>query len=105
MRHLYPAEPGSKELGATSEEAADRAAHRCRELRQQCYNTLVERGPMTADEVARALRESPLSIRPRITELGMMGRIRRTGARRMNRSGCRAAVWKAIVKVRAPGHG
>lgn len=54
---------------------------------------------MTADEVAAVLGEEPFSIRPRFTELSEMGRIRRTGARRRNRSGCQAAVWKAVVRL------
>lgn len=50
-------------------------------------------GGATADEVADALRETVLAIRPRITELNRLGLIEDTGARRENISGRSAVVW------------
>jgi predicted ArsR family transcriptional regulator len=49
---------------------------------------------LTADEVAHALGESVLSVRPRICELGRTGKVQDTGRRRQNRSGRNAAVWE-----------
>lgn len=49
---------------------------------------------MTADECARHLSESVLSIRPRFSELLRANRIEDTGERRKNASGRNATVWK-----------
>jgi len=47
----------------------------------------------TADEIAAALKHSPFTIRPRVTELQKMGQIRDSGQRRANVSGRNAIVW------------
>lgn len=47
---------------------------------------------ITADECATNLRLSPLTVRPRFTELKKDGLIRDTGKRRANRSGRSASV-------------
>ncbi len=49
----------------------------------------------TADEIARWLGLSPLSVRPRCTELAQAGRIRDSGLRRRNDAGNRQIVWVA----------
>jgi hypothetical protein len=67
-------------------------------LRQQCLNVLGRHpGGLTADEVAAALGESVLSIRPRMSELRRLGEIADTGDRRRNASGHTAAVWLVPV--------
>jgi predicted ArsR family transcriptional regulator len=48
---------------------------------------------LTADECAEILNLSPLTVRPRFTELGKSGLIIATNEKRMNRSGRRAQVW------------
>lgn len=50
---------------------------------------------LTADECARLLKESPLAVRPRFTELKKAELIYDTGFRRKNASGKQAAVWLA----------
>ena len=90
----YPQEPGHKHTD-TSLEAADSIAHQVNTLRAQCLDIL-RRASMTADEVAGALAESILTIRPRIAELRRLGMIADTGARRQNASGRNAIVWQAI---------
>lgn len=90
---LYPAVPGSAPID-TSEEAAESMRESAPTLRAKALEVL-RRSPATADEVAKALGETVLAIRPRITELFKMGRIEDTGERRTNTSGRRAVVWMA----------
>lgn len=97
MSTHYPIEPGAKERGGTSEEAAQAIGGRkSAVLRELAFRVLEKFGPMTADEVAARCAMSVLSIRPRISELGDMGRIRKTNERRRNASGQSAAVWEAV---------
>jgi predicted ArsR family transcriptional regulator len=49
---------------------------------------------LTADEIAAALDESVLAVRPRVSELFHAGLIEKTGERRRNDSGLGAHVWK-----------
>jgi predicted ArsR family transcriptional regulator len=49
---------------------------------------------LTADEIAAALDESVLAVRPRVSELFHAGLIEKTGERRPNASGLCAHVWK-----------
>jgi predicted ArsR family transcriptional regulator len=49
---------------------------------------------LTADEIAAALEESVLAVRPRVSELFHAGLIEPTGERRRNQSGLSAHVWK-----------
>jgi predicted ArsR family transcriptional regulator len=88
----YPDSPGYKE-GDTSREAAEDMALRAGTLRALAYAFLLEHPYHTADEVAEALSESPLAIRPRISELRVMGLIVCDG-RGKNRSGKAAHLWK-----------
>lgn len=87
----YPLHPGWKE-GDTSRMAALAAHGRSRELRSKCLATLAD-ADRTADEVAAILGESVLTIRPRMTELLRLGKIRDSGIRRLNDSHRRAKVW------------
>jgi predicted transcriptional regulator len=89
----YPNEPGFKE-SETSKAAAQAVSSRAIVLRDAAFNAL-RQGPKTADEVAAALNESVLAIRPRISELSAAGRVRKTGDRRTNVSGMTAHVWMA----------
>lgn len=95
----YPARPGYKER-TTSKDAADVVEPNSSILRERAYNTLLAAGEdgLTADQVAAALDESVLAIRPRITELSKADppRIVPTGARRKNESKLMAKVWKAV---------
>lgn len=53
----------------------------------------------TADEAAELLGIGVLTARPRITELFQAGKLRRTGSKRLNRSGLKAHVF---VSTRIP---
>lgn len=93
----YPNTPGYKSPG-TSQEAAAAMKKQAANLRDLVEAAFFEAGPtgLTPDEVALKLNKSVLAIRPRITELGPMhfNKIERTGERRNNTSGMRAAVWR-----------
>jgi predicted ArsR family transcriptional regulator len=58
---------------------------------------ILSKGSFTADEVAAQLGESPLAVRPRLSELRKENLIRDTGLRRANASGKSAAVWEQVV--------
>jgi hypothetical protein len=79
-----------------SQEAAEAMQTRSALLRERAYEEVVIGGAATADEVAAALGESVLSIRPRFTELLQVGWITDTGIRRPNISGRNATVWAPL---------
>lgn len=91
--------PGSKEKGGASCDAAAKIAPIAADQRGQIARFFFETFPSghTADEVAAHFRVSPLSARPRISELYQVGLIRKTGERRRNRSTMSAAVWTATA--------
>lgn len=89
----YPSEPGFKKRG-TSAQAAREMRKAAPTLRDRALEVL-QNYAMNADEIAHALGVSPLAIRPRITELLKMGKIRDTGNTRTNDSGKLATVWAA----------
>ena len=89
----YPNHPGWKRHG-TSQDAAESAAPCAKTLRASALRVL-KLEDLTADEVAAKLDEDVLSIRPRISELAVQGKIIETGQRRKNRSGKSAMVWRA----------
>ncbi len=89
----YPHVPGSK-TGGTSQEAAEAMKPTAATLRAACLGQL-RLSASTADQVAGALKESVLSIRPRISELKQLQLIRDSGVRRKNASGKSAVVWIA----------
>jgi hypothetical protein len=101
----YPDAPGFKR-GGTSEQAAEAFKGSAAKLRVRALAEFA-RHPIsgaTADEVARALGCSVLSIRPRVSELNRSGEIVATGSRRKNASGLGATVWKVAPPLPA-NHG
>ena len=90
---IYPDAAGYKQQ-TTSRDAA--ASIDAGTLRADVVAALSSAGPMTADECAAHLRRSPLSIRPRFSELRCKDAIVDTGARRENASGRRAIVWRLV---------
>ena len=91
----YPNSPGHKEW-TTSKDAADAIAPTLSERQTEvfdAYKAVGERG-LTADEVASKVDRSVLAVRPRVSELGVLGLIERSGERRANESGLKAAVWR-----------
>jgi len=90
--NAYPKEPGYQ-MRETSYAAAKKVKPTAKTLRDSVHNILKSKA-MTADEVAAVMRESVLSIRPRVTELMRQGLIEDSGVRRENESGKKATVWR-----------
>lgn len=89
----YPFMPGAKAQW-TSHAAAQDMAPKAGTYRDMALN-LIKAEPHTPDEIAGKLHVSVLTIRPRITELKLMGFIEDSGLTRPNASGKQAIVWKA----------
>lgn len=79
----------------TSREAAESMEGSAAYLRKKTYQAICCAGDkgLTADEAAAKIGETPLSIRPRVTELKQRGYIVDSGKRRQNKSGRKAAVF------------
>lgn len=87
----YPDAAGFK-VGGTSQAAAQSVD--ASRLRIAVLDVLASWGDMTADQCARFLGESVLSIRPRFSELRAKGLIADSGMRAKNDSGRSAVVWR-----------
>jgi predicted ArsR family transcriptional regulator len=98
----YPGTPGSKDRD-TSHAAADQIAEAAPQLRARALAVVERSNGMTADEVAGRLGISILSIRPRLTELARLGKVRDSGVRRKNVSGRRAIVWSPVYPAKLKG--
>ena len=92
--HSYPALPGFKTTGP-SQVAAHTIAPTAAKLRAMVLAAFQRSGAgLTADEIAKDLNLSVLSVRPRVSELRRNGQIEQTGGRRKNTSGMTATVWR-----------
>lgn len=95
----YPATPGYKERGGTSQAAAQAVAGTAGANRERILNLLAHHpGGLTADEIAEHLNMDKLAVRPRVSELRTASAIEKTGARRANASGMSAWVWRARTR-------
>jgi predicted ArsR family transcriptional regulator len=93
---IYPDAPGFKVHGA-SEDAAKQIGGKTKQMLAAVLAEFAKRPcGATADEVAKALNMSVLSIRPRVSELRRTGKIKQTGTRRTNDSGMTATVWRIV---------
>lgn len=92
--YAYPNAPGWKE-GETSREAAEEIAERAATQRTKVFNYIYDHPGHTSDEIAAALHESVLTIRPRVSELRKKQLIVNDG-RGKNRSGKAAHRWRVI---------
>ena len=91
---IYPAAPGFKVPGP-SEQAAKTMTGKAARMRATVLAQIAQySGGVTADEIAKDLNLSVLSVRPRVSELKRNGEIEQTGARRKNESGMSATVWR-----------
>lgn len=72
----YPEAPGYK-TGGASKQAAKRIAPKATTLRDRVLSVFQSHGPMTADQCAERMGASILSIRPRVTELSKLGKLRK----------------------------
>ncbi len=100
MTDVYSDMPGHRGI-ETSIAAAGMVAGIAGPLRRMVYKAVHEAGPrgLTTDEIAAALRMPRYSVQPRTTELKYDRRIRDSGRRRPNASGCKAIVWVASAAV------
>jgi predicted ArsR family transcriptional regulator len=91
---IYPDAPGFKVAGP-SKQAAEAVGATASRMRAAVLAQFAQYpGGATADEIAKDLNLSVLSVRPRVSELKRMGKIKQTGARRKNESGMTATVWR-----------
>lgn len=98
----YPDAPGFKATG-TSEAAAIAVAPVARTLRDLVKRTIATSPGLTADEIASRLQKSPLSIRPRVSELRRLGEIRQADSRGTNASGMTASRWEVAPPLAGEG--
>ncbi|WP_288935105.1 hypothetical protein [uncultured Sphingomonas sp.] len=98
----YPLAPGSQDR-ETSRAAAEQAVATAPLLRARALDVVERSNGLTADEVAGRLGLSILSIRPRLTELSRLGKVRDSGIRRKNTSGRSAIVWAPVHPARLKG--
>lgn len=88
----YPVSPGVKSGDDTTIAAALAIEPVAAIIREKVMALLVGRN-LTTDEAATMLGLSVLSVRPRFSELRMLGKVFDTGERRKNSSGRYAIVW------------
>lgn len=98
----YPNQPGARDRD-TSRAAGASIASTAQILRDRALAVLEASNGLTADQVAGRLGLSILSIRPRVTELARLGRVRDSGERRPNASGRNAIVWTPVFPARLKG--
>jgi len=92
----YPESPGFKEP-TTSRDAARSMESTAATLRVEVLAAIAAAGEhgSTADEAAKAIGQTVLAVRPRVTELLAEGLIVDTGRTRKNESRRNAKVWRA----------
>lgn len=77
----------------TSREAAERVQLTLAARQDAVLAALRFLGPSTAEEIADHLGWDRWVTQPRLSELKLLGRVRKTTERRKNRSGRSATVW------------
>lgn len=98
----YPDAPGAQDRD-TSRAAAEAIQPTAATLRAKALAIVERSNGLTADEVAGRLGLSILSIRPRLTELARLHKVRDSGSRRRNQSGRQAIVWAPVNPARLKG--
>ena len=90
----YPLSPGYQ-AEETSLQAAIDIEPRAGKLKELVLGVLANADePMTADAIARALGEHPLSIRPRVSELRNTGKVIKADTKGSSDFGKRAIRWR-----------
>jgi transcription initiation factor IIE alpha subunit len=78
----------------TSEQAAIGIVSKASTLRERVYALLVERGPMTDEQMQDVLEMNPSTQRPRRIELVQDGRVVDSGEVGLTKSGRQAVLWR-----------
>lgn len=95
-KESYPRHAGWKDQTTSKDAAiAIEKTGRAATLREDVLAYYRTGAEATADEVADAMKESPLSIRPRVAELKAAGLLIETGIRRKSSVGRSSHVWRA----------
>lgn len=97
---IYPHAPGYKAEG-TSQEAAEAIKPKLKSLQAEVLAWLEGRGVSggTPDECSHALKLPLLTVRPRFTELKLLGHIAPSDERRITACGKKAQVYIALQGV------
>lgn len=98
----YPHAPGAQDRD-TSSAAAAQIAPVAGAIRARVLDRFERSSGMTADECAGKLGLSILTVRPRVTELARLGKLRDSGQRRLNGSGRPAIVWGPVYPAALAG--
>lgn len=91
----YPVGPGFAVGSATSQAAAAKVEPKItggRAIVLEAFKAAGATG-LTADQAAERTGQTILYVRPRVTELGALGKLKRKGETRTNESGQQADVW------------
>lgn len=89
----YPNEPGYKEKGGTSQQAARSIQESAASVRAKVREVFRKKIYLTADQAADLLGLSVLTVRPRVSELFLRDDLSKTTIRRQNASGHTATVY------------
>lgn len=90
---LFDAVSARTTPNATRKEAQEQARRTSEATRRKLLAVIREHGPITADDAGAKLNLSPLSARPRISELARSGDIEDAGRGR-SLSGNSATLWR-----------
>lgn len=75
--------------------AADAIAEQAGTIRDKVL-AVIQRWASTPEEIAKDLKVDLYTVRPRVSELKRLGKIKDSGHRRASRSGKSAIVWEAV---------
>lgn len=94
MSAVYPDSPGFKCAG-TSQEAAEGIAPKAQKDRAKVLAAL-QQAPGSPEQIAERTGLPLMNVRPRCSELGGKGLIRKTSQRGPAMGGRKATVWEAV---------
>jgi hypothetical protein len=96
LQELYPAKK-KKKVSATSKDAHDSIKSKKPDLRQMVFKWLETNGPAIQQEAVDGLPAlQPSTVRSRMAELQKAEKIRKTGKKRLTRSGRNADEYEVI---------
>jgi len=104
-RNVYPHHPGWKGEMETGRDAASAMAAKAPTMRDRCLAALREIGaPATPEMITHHLAAQGqtvllMSVRPRMSELARLGKVRDSGQRGIGEGGHKAVKW-ALVEAR-----